>query len=247
MEKVKISAVSYLNTTPFIYGIENSTPLLQAVDLSKDMPAECARKLLHGEVDLGLVPVAIIPLLKESHIVSDYCIGANGEVNTVLLLSDVELNKIETIYLDYQSRTSVALCQVLCRELWKIEPEFKPAKPGFENQLNRTSAGVIIGDRTFHLGKEYAFRFDLSAEWKKLTGLPFVFAAWVANKKLDSGFIELFNSSLAYGLSHIDDAIASSNQQSISASQLKEYLTQDIQFDLDAEKRKAMKLFLSKL
>jgi chorismate dehydratase len=247
MKRIKISVVSYLNTTPFIYGMENNAELMNAIDLAKDIPSECARKLLEGEVDLGLIPVAVIPQLKESHIISDYCIGANGAVKTVLLLSDVPLHEIETIFLDYQSRTSVALCQILCKELWNINPKFEQAKPGFENKIKGNSAGVIIGDRTFNLDKSYSYKFDLSEEWFKLTGLPVVFAAWVSNKKIDSSFIELFNASLEEGIKNIDIAIEESNQNKISNSRLEKYLKKDIQFNLDQEKLKALKLFLSKL
>lgn len=247
MKKVKISAVSYLNTTPFIYGMENNVEFMNSVNLAKDIPSECARKLLDDEVDIGLIPVAVIPKLKESYIISDYCIGAVGAVHTVLLMSDVPLNEIESIYLDYQSRTSVALCQILCKELWSIEPEFIPSEPGFENKIEGKTAGVIIGDRTFHLEKEFNFQFDLPEEWQKLTGLPFVFAAWVANKPIDKNFIQLFNHSLKRGLTDIDKSIEESTQRIISKDRLREYLTKHIQFDLDSEKRKGMELFLSKL
>lgn len=247
MDKIKISAVSYLNTTPFIYGMEKNAELMGNIELSKDIPSECARKLLNNEIDLGLIPVAVIPQLKESYIISDYCIGAIGEVHTVLLLSEVPLEEIDTIYLDYQSRTSIALCQILCRELWYISPQFIQAKPGFENEVKDNTAAVIIGDRTFDLDKKYAYRLDLSEEWQRLTGLPFVFAAWVANKPLDSNFISLFNSTLKNGLQQLDLAIEESNQTKISNDRLKEYLVKYIQFDLDTGKRKGMELFLSKL
>lgn len=247
LEKIKISAVSYLNTTSFMFGIENSKRLSETIDLQKDIPAECARKLLEGEVDLGLIPVAMIPKLETAHIISDYCIGAVGKVKSVLLLSDVPLNKIETIFLDYQSRTSVALCQVLCRELWKINPQFESTKAGFEEQISGKNAGVIIGDRTFHLNKEYSYQFDLAEEWQKLTGLPFVFAAWVSNKPLSKNFIEEFNQALKFGLENTQKAIETLKNPSISKHELFEYLTRYIQFDLDAEKRKGLNLFLNKL
>ncbi|NQX96939.1 MAG: hypothetical protein HRT73_03545 [Flavobacteriales bacterium] len=99
VKKIKVSAVSYLNTLPFIYGINNSE-VMEGIDLSLDIPSDCAKKLLSGEVDLGLVPIAILPQLKEYHIISDYCIGAEGKVDSVALYSDVPLNEIEYIYLD---------------------------------------------------------------------------------------------------------------------------------------------------
>ena len=247
MKKIKISAVSYLNTTPFMYGLENSSTLNDMMELSKDIPSECARKLLDDEVDLGLIPVAVIPKLKEHYIVSDFCIGAEGKVHTVLLLSDVPLIEIETILLDYQSRTSVALCKILCEEFWNISPNFAPAEPGYEKNIKENTSAVIIGDRTFNLEKEYQFRFDLSEEWQKLTGLPFVFAAWVSNKKLNPDFIKVFNQKLKFGLNHLTESIEQSQQSKISKTLLTEYLTEYIHFELDEEKRKGMELFLGKL
>ena len=91
--KIKVSAVSYLNTLPFIYGINNSE-VVNDIKLSLDIPSDCGMKLLSGEVDLGLVPVAILPQLKEYHIISDYCIGAEGKVDSVALYSDVPLDEI---------------------------------------------------------------------------------------------------------------------------------------------------------
>ncbi len=148
MSKLKISVVSYLNSKPFIYGLEHSD-LMNEIDLQLDIPSTCAQKLMDGIVDIGLVPVAIIPKLKEAHIISDYCIGAVGKVASVCLYSEVPLNEIKTILLDYQSRTSVTLVKVLAREHWKISPEWQNASENFENSVSGTTAAVIIGDRTF--------------------------------------------------------------------------------------------------
>ncbi|MDB9964144.1 menaquinone biosynthesis protein [Vicingaceae bacterium] len=246
MGKVKISIVSYLNTTPLVFGIENNKSFLEQIELHKDIPSECARKLITGEVDLGLVPVAAIPSLKEAHVISEYCIGALGKVKSVLLVSDVPLEEIEGIYLDYHSRTSVNLCKVLCRELWNIAPTFIAGEAGFENKISGSTAGVIIGDRTFHLKKDYSHQFDLAEEWQKLTNLPFVFAAWVSNKKLTTEFIAEFNEVMQEGLNQLDASIETSTQNIISKELLKEYLTTYIDFDFDVQKHEAMNLFLSK-
>ena len=95
--KIKISAVSYSNTLPFLKGLELSG-LVDQIDLSLDFPSECAQKLITNEVDLGLVPVAVIPQLKIHHIVSDFCIGADGAVDTVLLLSDVPIEEVNAVF-----------------------------------------------------------------------------------------------------------------------------------------------------
>lgn len=243
MKKIKISAVSYLNTLPFIYGIEQNLELLGQVELTKDIPSECARKLIEGEVDLGLVPVAIIPELDQSYIISDYCIGAEGKVKSVLLLSDVPIHQIESIYLDYHSRTSVKLCEILCKKFWEVNPKFISAEKGFEEKIQGKTAGVIIGDRTFHLNKEYAYQYDLAEEWQKMTGLPFVFAAWVSNKKLPKEFIEAFNSALIHGVSNIKKAIEIQENLPIPKKVLTNYLSQNISYKFDKQKMKALILF----
>ena len=247
LEKIKVSIVSYLNTTPLVFGIENTPSFLNKIELHKDIPSECARKLIAGEVDLGLIPVAAIPSIKNAQVVSDYCIGAVGKVKSVLLVSDVPLNQIEKIYLDYHSRTSVNLCKILCKEHWQIAPDFLPGEPGFENNISGSTAGVIIGDRTFNFEKEYVYQFDLSEEWQKLTTLPFVFAAWVSNKQLPSDFLVNFNLAMKNGLNQLEASISNSSQKLISKEELKEYLTTYIDFDFSEEKQKAMNLFLSKL
>ncbi|MDB4127109.1 menaquinone biosynthesis protein, partial [Flavobacteriales bacterium] len=175
---LKISAVSYLNTIPFVHGLKQSE-LIKIIDLQLDYPSICAEKLINGIVDLALVPVAVIPKLKEAHIISDYCIGANGAVDTVCLYSDVPIEEIESIALDYQSRTSVALLKILLNEYWQLNPELKKANVGFEENIKGNHAALVIGDRAFALNTKYAYIYDLSAIWKKMTGLPFVFAAWV--------------------------------------------------------------------
>jgi len=119
MTKIKISAVSYTNTLPFIYGIENSK-IINHIELSKDIPSVCAQKLLENKVDLGLIPVVILPKLNHYEIISDYCIGASGPVKSVILASFKPLNEIKTIFLDYHSRSSVMLTRILANKFWKI-------------------------------------------------------------------------------------------------------------------------------
>jgi len=241
--KVKVSAVSYLNTLPFIYGI-NHSDIKNELELVLDIPSDCAKKLLNNEVDLGLVPVAILPQLKEYHIISDYCIGANGKVDSVALYSDVPLNEIENIYLDYHSKTSVNLVQVLAKEYWKIKPNWLKAETGFENKITGTSAGVIIGDRTFNLTKEFQYKYDLAEEWFNNTGLPFVFACWVSNKKLNTEFITQFNLALKRGVENLKEVVADCQETVITKEMLYEYLNNKIDYNLDDYKLEALDKFL---
>ncbi len=247
-EPVRISVVSYLNTLPFVYGIEHSASLKKHdFNVTKDIPSVCAEKLFTGQTDIGLVPVVAISAIKNAEIITDFCIGAEGTVKTVMLLSDVPLSEIKTVLLDYQSRTSVKLVQVLAKNLWKISPVFLPAQVGFEAQIHSTTAGVVIGDRIFNLlDTDYPYRYDLAEEWFKMTGLPFVFAAWVSSQKLNNQFLSDFNSALNFGINHIDDVVREYNIAHANNSiPLLHYLTKDISYSLSEQKREAMQLFLN--
>lgn len=248
MRKIKISAVSYLNALPFIYGIENSLFLKGKYILEKDNPSVCADKLINNKADLGLIPVAEISKVKNQKIISNYCIGACGKVKTVLLVSDFPLHKIKTVLLDYQSRTSVKLAQILAKKYWNIKPNFIPAKKDYENNISGETAGVIIGDRTFNLNKNYKYIFDLSEEWTKFTALPFVFAAWVSNKKLPDNFVNNFNEACKFGLNNIDKIVKKYlSENYLSNIDLENYLKYNISYSFDNEKRKGMKKFLNYL
>jgi chorismate dehydratase len=244
MNKIKISLVSYLNSRPFLYGLEHYK-LQTELDLALDIPSVCARKLMEGEVDLGLVPIAILPKLSEHYIISEYCIGAEGKVGSVMLYSNVPLAEIKNVLLDYQSYTSVTLVRVLAKFFWKINPEWTPATADFENNIDENTAAVIIGDRTFGLENKYLYSYDLSEEWQKFTGLPFVFACWVANKKLPESFINEFNKALKYGMDNRQALITELVNSKVYPTNIDVYLNETIKYDFDDSKKKALDLFLN--
>jgi chorismate dehydratase len=243
---IKISAVSYLNTKPFLHGLDISS-IKNKIKLTQDTPAQSAQKLLTGEIDIGLVPIAVIPQLKKPQIVSPFCIGANGTVKTVCLFSEVPLEEINTVYLDYQSRTSVLLVQLLMKEYWKKEVTFLPALEGYENTIKNNIAAVIIGDRAIaNLGK-YAYEYDLAETWKQYTDLPFVFAAWVSNKEIEQDFLDDFNAALQMGLSNRSQLLEQFKDYNSPFFSVKDYWNINIQYDLDSNKKQALELFLKKL
>ncbi len=245
--KYKISAVSYLNTLPFLYGFQHSS-ISKTHDISLDYPALSAQKFINKQVDIGLIPVAAIPQLDQVHVISDYCIGAVGKVDSVLLVSDVPIHEIETILLDYQSRTSINLVRVLAKRLWNIQPKWVKAKAGYETQINGSTAGVIIGDRTFDMPRQFAYQYDLAEAWQQLTGKPFVFAAWLSHSQPKSDFLKQFNQSLKLGITHIDQTVKIFNKQNPNAKvNIEYYLKNSISYILDAEKRSGMELFLNEL
>jgi len=243
--KYKVSAVNYLNSKLFIYGLEN-TAIKNEIELQLDIPSVCAGKLSQDMVDIGLVPVAVLPELEEYHIISNYCIGADGEVGSVLLLSDVPMNEIKTILLDYQSRTSVALAQVLAEKYWNIKPHWTDATENYESNIHGTTAGVVIGDRTFQLKNKFKYSYDLAAEWKKFTQLPFVFACWVANKELPEDFIQRLNDALSFGLHKKEEVIRLYTDQ-YPGFDISDYFENKISFTFDEQKKQSLTLFISYL
>lgn len=217
------------------------------MDLQLEMPSVVAQKLISRDADIGLVPVAVIPLLSNPRIVSPYCIGAVGPVDSVMLYSETPVENLDTIYLDYQSRTSVRLAQLLAREHWKVNPEFVNAEPGFEEKIGGNTGGVVIGDRTFLLNKKFKYCYDLAEEWQKMTGLPFVFAAWVSLGTADEDFLNRFSSALEYGLDHREEALKGVSIPGANEQELIHYINKSISYDLDSDKQKGLDLFLNQI
>ena len=242
---MKVSTVSYLNTKPFLYGIVN-TGLDRKIDLQLDIPSVCAQKLRDGEVDLGLVPVAVIPELESPHIISDYCIGTVGAVKTVCIFSQCPIEEISHLYLDYHSRTSVELAQILFKKHWKRAPIYLPAEEGFIDKIEGKTAAVVIGDRCIGLYEKHPYIYDLGQAWMDYSGLPFVFAAWVSQKPLAPDFIAAFNEALGQGLREIPQLIYLIPPPSPDFD-LKYYYEHHIDYVLDAPKKQALNLFLESL
>ncbi|RAJ32921.1 menaquinone biosynthetic enzyme MqnA/MqnD family protein [Pedobacter cryoconitis] len=236
MNKIRISAVAYTNTKPFIYGI-NHSDVLNQIDLSLDIPSDCAAKLIDGTVDVGLIPVAAIPQVPNANIISDYCIGSVGAVNSVFIFSNVPVNEIRTLRLDSHSRTSNNLAKVLLKFHFKQEVSYT-------TDVNaQTDAIVLIGDRTFGKKDDYAFAYDMGEEWMNFTGLPFVYAAWVANKAIPEDFINEFNTALKQGLAARKELLKTLPENPVF--DLDDYLMNKLDFELTDKKREALSLFLS--
>ena len=237
---IKISAVSYTNTIPFIYGLQHHS-LKNEIDLSLDIPSLCAEKLIENKVDIGLIPVAAILDLKEYHIISDYCIGANGAVNSVFIFSNCPINDVKYLQLDPQSRSSNNLALVLLKNFWKVQPELVFKAKEYGRSPHPQTAFVQIGDRTFGKIDQYSFVYDLAEEWKKFTGLEFVFAAWVSNKKLEDTFIRKLNAALKLGL---DSRLKIfENMDMRKDFDLVDYLMHKIDYRLNDSKKEALVLF----
>ena len=245
MNPIRITAVSYYNTLPFIYGLTRSG-LLSGFELSLDVPSECARKIISAEADIGLIPVGALPSIPGYKLIGNLCIGADKDVKSVLLLANSELQSLKTIYLDTDSRTSVNLVKILAKHYWKINPRWESlnslhGKPAPDEGM------VLIGDKTFGLCRQYPHCYDLAGEWIKFTGLPFVFAAWISRIPLTDAFEESFRSALLWGTGHREESVILAGKLHITEQQLISYLKNDISYTLDDAKIKGLELFLKYL
>ena len=233
-----------MNTRPLLYGIYRHN-IFNEIDLIEDYPSKVAQLLIEDKIDVGLIPVAAIPQLKEHHIVSHYCIGADGPVASVCIFSEVPIEELKSIYLDYQSKTSVNLAKILLKDYWKKEVKFLPAKTeDFRNLINGDTGAVLIGDRALEQRSRSKYIYDLGEAWKDHTGLPFVFAAWVANKRLSKEFISSFDDANFLGLQHFEEVV---KETSFADFDLLDYYTNHISYYLDDKKRTGMDLFLKML
>lgn len=237
---VRIAAINYLNTIPFIYGLETRMDS-GAVALRFCTPSESADMLREDRADVGIMPVGAVPDLRDPRIISDYCIGATGKVASVVVCSDRPIGEVDEILLDADSRTSVLLTRYLCREKWGVSPRFVAAD--FSRQeVVPGRCHLLIGDKALQHAERFTYVYDLAEEWIALKGLPFVFAAWTANKALDRPFIEAFNQALGYGIRHIPEAVAKYNHQ-FPGDYACKYLQENISFALDSEKRAGLTEF----
>lgn len=232
LNKIKVSAVSYMNTIPFMRGIEAHPELLDYAEIGTDIPSVCAQKLIEGKVDLGLVPVAALLAMPDYHIIGDYCIGSVGAVDSVFIFSKKPIEEINTLRLDSHSRTSNNLARVLLKNYWQVPVTLVEGE---------ADAYVLIGDRTFGKTAVEPYAYDLGEAWMNFTGLPFAYAVWAANKELSPTFIELFNKALKTGVegrkTYMHDI------PKVDNFDIQRYLMESIDYDLTAEKRKAIQLF----
>ncbi len=243
MKELKIAAVSYLNTFPFVFGLTESG-ILEHSKLELAVPKICAEKLKSGAVDIALVPVGALADFDTYHFVSDLCIGAQGKVKTVLLLSRVPLDRINHVNLDFDSRTSVILVRILAGMFWHIQPVWKQLKQEEANHAVSMESLVAIGDKTFEIRQHYPYVYDLAEEWSTFTGLPFVFAVWISKKKLPERILSPFRQALAWGVDHKSECLDFFKAKLPAHEDCLSYLEKNISYELDETKHQALGLFL---
>ena len=237
----RIAAVSYLNTIPFIYGIEHEGNLRAELLLAP--PSGCADRFASGAADIALLPVAAVPSFKGIEILPDYCIGAAGPVRTVVVVSQKPITDVRRLWLDPHSRTSVQLTGWLAANRWHIAPEWLLLDD--YDRMNRAAADeafLLIGDKVFEWEDKFPCRYDLAGEWHAATGLPFAFAVWVARKGVPYEVTDALTAALTFGVERPYEAILAYGYDR-KPYDAYDYLTRNIDFLFDHEKHKALQKF----
>jgi len=242
----RIAASSYLNTAPliwsFIYGFQRD-----AVKLFTDTaPARCAEMLAGGEVDASLVPVIEYQRIPGLAIVPDICVGSRSAVQSVVIATGLNnLKKVRSVALDNSSRTSVALVKIIFREFLGFEPEWKTTSPDLRSMLRQADAALIIGDPAMRISRDQFHVFDLATLWHEYTGLGFVFAMWMTRKdsveRIQSIDFAAARDEGLVNLNHIEQTYV--EQIGLSENKIRDYLTENIVFRVDAEMEKGLKLY----
>jgi len=241
--KLHISMVGYLNTVPLVYGLEHGAG---QYDLDLLIPADCYTAFEHGDADVALVPVGVLPILRtDAGIVTDYCIGCEAAVRTVCILSHTPISDVTKVYLDTHSRTSVLLTRVLMAHHWLQEVVYESADVSEyqSTDLKPSEAVLMIGDKVFEVEDDYKYSYDLGQEWYELTGLPFAFAVWVAREHVPKIAIEQLSADLALGVASTAQALASHKDEN-RAFDLDEYFREHIDYHFDDRKKEALHVFL---
>ncbi|GAB4201706.1 MAG: hypothetical protein Fur0023_06550 [Bacteroidia bacterium] len=251
-DKIKLTAVNYLNTFPFKYGLEKYADVLNWLEIDYATPFECAQKLVRQTTHIALAPVAVLAYQPDLKIISDFCLSTNDEVHSVKLYARRPIQDIQSVVLDYQSLSSVSLVKVLMKHYWKKEVHYIKGQKGFENDL-QADAMVVIGDRTFELNGHFEYEYDLGKEWYNFYGNPFVFAAWISNIHLNEEQIYQLNTAFEYGIRHINDVVTQTLEKTsilnfLDENERKEkitrYLTQNMHYHLDEQRKQSARYFL---
>jgi len=256
MKRLRISAISYLNTAPLMWDFEHpeaaSFDSASYFDFSYTLPSQCATSLREGSADIGIIPAAAYVSIPHLAILPGVTIASRRAVRSILLISKVPPEKIQTVALDTSSMTSVALTKVLFTKWWGGTRRFKPMAPNIEAMLKQCDAGLVIGDPALQVDRSRYITYDLAEEWIRLTGKPFVFAFWAVRQAAlkaapcDLDLATVFQESRDHGLRPENlDRMAREWGPRLGLAQdaVKGYLTENIHYYLDPDCLEGMKLF----
>ena len=249
MTKPYIAASSYLNAAPLCYSFIYGEQKNRCRFLSDAAPARCAELLAEGRADAGLIPVIEYQRIRGLNIARGACVASRKSVRSVLLASRVPIEEVRSVALDTSSRTSAALIQIILSRFYNLTPRYETAPPRIEEMLESNDAALIIGDPAMLIARSKLHVYDMAEEWRKHTGLAFVFAFWairgdiglwssVSGEKVD--FIEAKREGVARTEELADIYSA---QLGLPREELISYLTENINYDLDDECLSGLRLY----
>jgi chorismate dehydratase len=242
--RIRLGAVSYLNTGPLVYGLEERT---DRFEIRFDVPSRCAELLHESRVDLGLIPSIEYLHGADYQIVPGVAIVSDGPVASVALFSKKPVREIQTVALDSSSRTSVTLLRILCARRFEIEPAFTPMAPDMTAMLEQCDSALVIGDNALFADHERLGlrKTDLAEEWVGMTGLPFVFAFWAGRPGTASpADVEALNDARDNGVAH-PERVAERYFPGAPAKIRRgaEYLRENVKYALGDREQAGLKMF----
>lgn len=251
MRRLRISAISYLNTAPLMWDFGHGGAG-KKFDISYTVPSLCARALAEGTADIGIIPAAAYTQIPGLLVLPDVAIASRRAVRSILLVSKVPIEEVRSVALDTSSMTSVALTKIVFEKWLGSERSFRPMPPNIEEMLAACDAGLLIGDPALQVDRERYHTLDLAEEWIRYTGKPFVFAFWAvrgeavreADPALD--LASVFRSSRDHGLeaqSLNQIAREWAPRLALSESDIWTYLTENIHYQLDSGCLEGLRLF----
>jgi chorismate dehydratase len=255
MPRLRVSAISFLNTAPLMWDFEHAD-VAKDFDISYTIPSECAAALADGKADIGIIPAVTYAQIPGLVILPNIAIAARGKVRSILLISKKPIEDVKTVATDTSSRTSVALTQILFAKFLGGHRKFEPHPPNLKEMLKRNDAALLIGDSALQISLHDSpyHVYDLGHDWKRLTGKPFVFAFWAV--RLDAlnqqpegmNLIRIFQESRDHGL--LPENVATlaaewSRKLGLTETEVTTYLTENIHYYLDRENHAGLDLFLN--
>lgn len=255
MPRLRVSAISFLNTAPLMWDFEHAD-VAKDFDISYTIPSECAAALADGKADIGIIPAVTYAQIPGLVILPNIAIAARGKVRSILLISKKPIEDVKTVATDTSSRTSVALTQILFAKFLGGHRKFEPHPPNLKEMLKQNDAALLIGDSALQISLHDSpyHVYDLGHDWKRLTGKPFVFAFWAV--RLDAlnqqpegmNLIRTFQESRDHGL--LPENVATlaaqwSRKLGLTETEVTTYLTENIHYYLDRENHAGLDLFLN--
>ena len=250
MSRLKISAISYLNTAPLMWDFEHGAAGAD-FDIAYTIPSACAEALREGTADIGIIPAAAYATIPNLVIIPDVAIASRQAVRSIILVSQVPVEQIRTVALDTSSMTSVALAKILFANWLGGAREYSGMAPDLGTMLAKCDAALLIGDPALQVDRTRYVTIDLAEEWIARTGKSFVFAFWAIRKQALAGrdgaaIAEVFQKSRDHGLSPENlEAIAQewAPRLGLTAEVVRVYLTHNIHYYLDPPCLEGLELF----